>query len=1074
MPSYHRYPHIHDDLITFTGADDIWLASTQGGRAWRLTDDSQPVRTPRFSPDGQHIAFISFKDGHPEVYVVPVDGNASPKRLTYWGAKNTLVLGWTDDGRILAATHAGEDNLRHTVAKAVGLDGSVERLEYGPTWGVAIAHDGRVVVGTPGSRPPAQWKRYRGGTAPKLWMKENDEWRQLLAEDTASLVDPMWINRTLIFVSDREAELPGPRELADKQANLWALDDVDGEPRKVTDQGPDQGYVRDASTDGKRVVWHSKGNIYLLDSLASEPRRVEITLPGSAPETRLAAPSKRLGRPVPDHGGDASLVAWRGNAYWLTHREGPARALVAESSVRVRQPVLLGQTGFCALVTDSQGEDSIEIHHLAGEEETRGILTGELGRILHLVSDPEGSRLCAISHDGRVSIIDIESGEVKEVGQSRNGEPVAPTFSPQGRYLMWSQPAQSRFGIHQLMAYDTEAGEEPAAVTTGTYHDHSARFTRDGAHIVFLSDRTFDPEYDRHEFGLSFSDTTRPWLIPLSAEQPPPFGPTADGWRISAEKPANGDDDSADEAESEDPEFDVDGAEDRAIPFPVPSGTYRRLETTEAGVLWIQVNREDGQLGSKRAGVTGEPPPNTLQLWSWKKRSSETIVDAVTDYSVSGDGKQLVVRHKQSMFVHPADRKAEEKDPGRVPIDLSRLRFEIDPALEWAQMFDETTRLMRDHFWREDMDGVDWDAVVERWRPVVDTIATHDDLVDVLWETVGELNTSHAYVMPTTPPGDQKRKLGLLGADLSPTDGGWHIDRILPGESSDPAARSPLRAAGVDAREGDLITEVDGVQVDSDFGPARHLIGAANKPVELTLQRGDSSRRVAVVPVDDEETLRYQGWVRSRREYVDEHSEGRLGYVHVPDMMSVGWAQLHRDLRHATLKEGLIVDVRFNRGGHTSQLVLQRIAKRVIGWTIGRHAENRSTYPNAAPRGPVVLVANENSGSDGDIINAASQAVGVGPVIGVRTWGGVVGIDGRFDLVDGTVVTQPRYASWFEGKDWGVENHGVDPDIEVIHTPADFFSDADPQLDRAIAESLSRLEDEPAAAPPPLPDPKVS
>jgi tricorn protease len=261
--------------------------------------------------------------------------------------------------------------------------------------------------------------------------------------------------------------------------------------------------------------------------------------------------------------------------------------------------------------------------------------------------------------------------------------------------------------------------------------------------------------------------------------------------------------------------------------------------------------------------------------------------------------------------------------------------------------------------------------------------------------------------------------------------------------------------------------------VDPAFGPATSLIGAADKPIELTLRRDDEDRRVVVVPLPDEEMLRYQDWVSSRRDYVEGSAGGRLGYVHVPDMMGSGWAQLHRDLGHATTRQGLIVDVRYNRGGHTSQLVLARIAKRLIGWVTGRHYQEHGAYPDASPRGPVVLVANEYSGSDGDIINAAGQAVGLGPVVGVRTWGGVVGIDGRFDLVDGTGITQPRYAFWLEGKEWGVENHGVDPDIEVIHTPADFFSEDDPQLDRAIAEALARLEQAPALVAPSLPAPKV-
>jgi tricorn protease len=1076
VTTYLRYPHVHDDLLTFVAANDIWLAPIDGGRAWRLTDDNQPVRTPRFSPDGAHIAFVSFRDGDPEAFVVAIDGTDPPRRLTWWGAKNTLVLGWTKDGRVLVASNAGEANLRHAVVKAVALDGSVKRLSYGPAWGLAVGEDGAVALCTPGSRPPAHWKRYRGGTAPRLWLDRSGDgsWERVLADDPASLVDPMWVEDKLVIVSDRAARVPGTPEQVGEQANLWVFEDLSAEPNQLTHQSPGEGYVRDASTDGRRVVWHSRGRILLLDGLDGETREVQITVPGAEPESFAAKPTENLGRLVPDHGGDASMVVWRGNAYWVTHRDGPARTLAADSSVRVREPALLGRSGYAVAVSDVEGDDCLEVQHLTGEEPTRRIASGMLGRVLHVASDPAGERVATISHDGMIRVVDIGDGQITEVAQSLQGEADSPSFSPDGRYLLWSQPTTTGANLHQLMIYDTSSGGPVIALTSGTFHDHDPAFTRDGKHIVFLSDRTFDPEYARHEFGLAFAGTTRAWLIPISATEPPPFGPSADGWRISSHEEDEKREDSAkEEMEASSPDLDGEGAEDRAVPFPVPSGNYRRLNTCRAGVLWIRETRETGVLGTRRAGVKGDPTPDTVQLWSFDKRKVETVVAKVSDYAVSGNGKRLVVRYKDAVTVTPADRKPEDEDPSVVEIDLSRLRFDVSPRDEWLQMFDENARIMRDHFWREDMDGVDWDSVVERWRPVVKTVSSHDDLVDLLWETVGELNTSHAYVIPDGTPGDEKRRLGLLGADISKAEDGWRIDRILPGESSDPDARSPLRAAGVGASVGDVIVAVDGAPVDPSFGPATRLIGAAGMPIELTLRRGGEDRRVVVEPLDDEEVLRYQDWVRSRRDYVIEHSEGRLGYVHIPDMMSTGWSQMHRDLGHATRREGLIVDVRYNRGGHTSQLVLSRLSKQLVGWATARHYQKPTSYPEASTRGPVVLVANEYSGSDGDIINAASQAVGLGPVIGVRTWGGVVGIDGRFDLVDGTSITQPRYAFWLDGKEWGVENYGVDPDIEVVHSPADFFSDADPQLDRAISEALSRLEEDPSRTPPPLPEPKV-
>ncbi|MBF0815429.1 tricorn protease [Microbacterium paludicola] len=1063
-PAYLRYPHLHGDLLTFVAADDVWIAPVSGGRAWRLTSDIAPVRQPRFSPDGARIAYVSHRDGHPEVMVAEVD-SGDVRRLTHWGAQMTYLLGWTADGRIIVASNGGEANIRHTVVKLLSLDGSWERPEIGMASGIALHGDGRIVLTTPWSRPPAHWKRYRGGTAPRLWLAREGAgaWEQLLTEDEASITDPMWLGDALVFASDRAATFP---DRADEQANLWIWETPgEGAPRLLTHQTAADGYVRDATTDGNRIVWHSRGRIRILDSLDGAPRTIDVTLPGTAAEPLVLGGTRRLDAFAPDHDASGSLVTWRGKAFWLAHREGPARALLADSGIRAREPIVLGRTGFGAVASDADGEDGIDILSLDGTQPPRRLLSGDLGRILHLAASPGGDRIAAISHDGTVRVVDVAGGSTREVSRSGRGEARTPRFSPDGRYLAWTQPVDAGGDLHAIWIADIHAAGPAIRLTTGQYNDRSPDFTHDGRHLVFLSDRTFDPHYNAHAFDLAFAGATRPWLIPLSATEPAPFGPSADGWPVSpAPKPAE-------DERVVCPDLDADGAEERIVPFPVPSAEYRDLRCVDGGVVWIAVHREQGVLGSRRAGVKDEPTPDSLERWSFADRRADTLVEAVDRYAVSGDGRRLTVRHRDAVTVVPADRPAKDD---AVKVDLGRLRFTVDRPAEWRQMFDENARIMRDHFWRADMDGVDWDAVVARWRPVVESALTHDDVVDILWETVGELNTSHAYVTPSAPLGNQTRRLGFLGADLSPAEGGWRIDRILPGESSEPNARSPLRQAGVGAREGDLIVAVDGKPVDEVAGPAASLVGAADKPVELTLRReGEDDRRVVVVPLPDEEVLRYQDWVRSRRAYVSTRSGGRLGYVHVPDMQSYGWAQLHRDLRIATDAEGVIADVRYNRGGHTSQLVVERLASRVIAWNAARHFEQFVPDPDRAPRGPVVLVANEFSGSDGDIVNARAQALGVGPVVGVRTWGGVVGIDSRFDLVDGTKVTQPRYAYWLQGKGWGVENHGVDPDIEVVHTPAQLFRDDDPQLDRAIEEALRRLEAVAAAEAPPLPAPKV-
>lgn len=1077
--TYLRYPHVHGDLVTFTADDDIWLAPTSGGRAWRLTSDHAPVRSPRFCPDGTRIAYVSYRDGHPELMIAEV-ASGSVRRLTWLGGTVTTMLGWSDRSHVLIGSNAAEAEVRNHVVKSVGLDGTIDRLRWGRASGFARHHSGVTALATPYSRPVAHWKRYRGGTAPRLWIDRTADargdgahWQRLLREDDASLTEPMWVGDSLLFTSDRAAAFPFD---ADEQANLWIWDGLASRtgaadsPRQLTHQSAADGYVRDATTDGTRIVWHSHGQVHILDGLDATPRIIDLQLPGTSVQALSLTSATPVGHIGLDHGADASVIEWRGKTFWLAHRDGPARALCADSSIRTRLPLVLGRTGQAAYVTDIDGDDAIEISSTTEPGDPRLIGAGALGRVLHMSADPTGRTIATISHDGDTRLVDVASGRVRTVSHSGWGEARTLSFSPDGKWLVLSQPTQGEEELAQLIIVDVRAGTA-RDLTSGKYNDFSPAFTADGKHIAFLSDRTFDPAYNRHAFDLSFNGTTRPWLLPLSATQAAPFGPSAAGWALSQDA-------GKDEKKSDKPvptaEVDLDGAEERIVPFPVASGVYASLRANESGVLWLRRGTaEDGVLGTKYAGAEDSRPRASLQFYDFAARKLETIVTKADDYAVSGDGKRILVREGEDLTVQPSNKKVDADDDAAVSVDLGRLRFELDRRAEWLQMFDENSRLMRDHYWREDMNGIDWDAVTLRWRGVAAKALTHDDLVDILWESVGELNTSHAYVTPPFALGTKSKRLGFLGADLEGTPQGWAIARILPGESSEPDARSPLRQAGVGAKEGDLIVAVNGQPVDQVHGPASLLVGAANTIVELTLRSGRKERRVAIVPLASEEKLRYQDWVASRRKYVAKKAAGRIGYVHVPDMAAGGWAQLFRDIRQAATKEGVIVDVRFNRGGHTSSLVAERFADQVVAWNQARNYDEMISDPEGAPRGPIVFLANEFSGSDGDIINARVQAKGIGPVIGVRTWGGVVGIDGRYSLVDGTQVTQPRYAFWFEGKEWGIENHGVDPDIEVEHDPSQLFAEADLQLDRGIAEVLAGLAETPAAAAPPLPAPRV-
>ncbi|MFD5798428.1 S41 family peptidase [Streptomyces diastatochromogenes] len=1057
---YLRFPHVHGDLVTFTAEDDVWLAPLDGGRAWRVSADNVPVTHPRISPDGATVAWTSTRNGAPEVHIAPVAGGPA-KRLTYWGSSKTQVRGWTPDGEVLAVSTQGQASLRRSWARVIPLDGGpAATLPYGPV-GDVVHGPHTVLLSAPMGREAAWWKRYRGGTAGKLWIdREGDgEFVRLHEELDGNLEYPLWAGERVAFLSDHEGTGALYSSLADG-TDLRRHTSLDGF------------YARHAASDGRRVVYSSAGELWLLDDLdGAEPRRLDIRLGGPRVDLqpRPVNAARWFGHAAPDHTARGSAVAVRGAVHWVTHRSGPARALAAQPGVRARLPRTFRAESeeWVVWVTDAEGEDALEFAPATGVAPgavPRRIAAGQLGRVLELAMAPDGSRAAVAAHDGRLLLVERESGEVREVDRSEDGDVSGLAFSPDSGWLAWSHPGPRP--LSQLrIAHTTDLSVTEA--TPLRFQDHAPAFTQDGKHLAFLSSRSFDPVYDEHVFDLAFVEGVRPYLITLAATTPSPFGPQRHGRPFGT----------PDKEETPDSEgapatrIDLDGLADRIVPFPVEAGRYANLRTAKDGVLWLRYPVR-GVLGSSRATPDDPDPKTELERYDLAQQRLEHLAADADYFEVSGDGKRVLLWTDSRLKVVPADRRAsdDEDSDSNITVDLSRIRQTVDPAAEWRQMYDETGRIMRDNFWRPDMSGVDWDGVLDRYRPLLDRLATHDDLVDLLWEVQGELGTSHAYVMPRGGHGNGARQ-GLLGADISRhEDGSWRIDRILPAETSDPEARSPLAAPGVAVRPGDAIVAVAGQPVDPVTGPGPLLIGTAGKPVELTISPagGGDPRHAVVVPLADEEPLRYHAWVADRRAYVHETSGGRLGYLHVPDMQAPGWAQIHRDLSVEVAREGLVVDVRENRGGHTSQLVVEKLARRIVGWALPRGMRPYS-YPQDAPRGPVVAVANEFSGSDGDIVNAAIKALGIGPVVGTRTWGGVIGIDSRYHLVDDTLITQPKYAFWLEGYEWGVENHGVDPDVEIVQRPQDYAANRDTQLDKAISLALEALEEQPAKTPPGLP-----
>jgi tricorn protease len=1153
-PGYLRFPHIHDDLLTFVAEDDVWLAPADGGRAWRLTSEGGQASHPRFSPDGATIAWTSWRDGGlPEVYTADIvgdtDGGAATRR-TYWGDMRTRVTGWTRQGEVLAITAVGQPSSQLTGAYAVPLDAPYRRLPFGQVNDLALTESTTVLL-TAQRGDPSYWKRYRGGTAGRLWVASAEDplFTRLLSNLNGQLAAPMIVEARIVFLSDHEGT-----------ANLYSTTLDGGDLRRHTDH--DGFYARNPATDGGRIVYHVAGDIWRLDSLATDAQPykldIQLTAPAAARAPRVITAADHLGELDCDETGQASVVEVRGTVHWLTHADGPARALSVNPLARARLPRILGTTGKVAWITDAGGGDAIQIAEIEPESAAtvRTITSVDLGNVTRLAASPDGEKLAAASHDGRLLLVDVESGEVTELAANDDGDIEDISWSPDSAWLAWAQPGPQPLARIRLARVEDGFTVD---VTDGRFVDSDPVFTVDGLYLAFLSRRTFDPIYDAHSFDLSFPFGARPYLVPLAAHTLSPFGPLPGG------RPVGNGDNSKDSSERVRLTVDTDGISSRVVAVPVDEARYYSLAAAKGGLLWLRYPLS-GVLGEGIADPDDAHPRPALERFDVRKRESSVLANEVSWFAVSGDGARLVIGDRGDVRVVPSDRKADNgSSDDVVNVDLARARFQANPAALWRHAYAEFGRLLRRDFWTPTMSDVDWDGTLDEYRFLLDRVRTSAEFGDLLWEVAGELGTSHAYVMPSGTFSARSALRGqpaaVLGADVARApDGRWLVERVLPGESSDPRARSPFAAPGVAVREGDEILAVDGRPIDPVHGPWPALAGTHGKPVELTIRPADPSlvprppaepeedaddesadateptdrgsdtgrktgsetgsdagaegaegaqaagkdaarpadgaeataaeqvtsavatevvadtdtaaeapalefaetRRVVIVPLYDDRRLRYQDWVSARRQYVRTRSDGRVGYLHVPDMMGEGWAHLHRDLRAEMGRDALIVDVRGNRGGHTSQLIVEKLARRIIGWKIPRHLRPYS-YPQEARRGPLVALTDEFAGSDGDIVTAAIKTLGLGPVIGARTWGGVVGIDGGgHGLVDGTRITIPRYASWFTEFGWSVENYGVDPDTEVLITPDDWAVGHDPQLEVGVDRALALLEENPS------------
>jgi tricorn protease len=1039
--AYLRFPTINGETVVFGSEDDLWTVPASGGVARRLTSGIGVTSHPALSPDGSRLAFTSTGDTAPEVLCMPAQGGRAT-RLTYLGHASTTVVGWLPDGRIVAVSGAGQPFGRWTMPLAVDPDsGAVERLTMGPLRAMSHQRDGAGVVITLHSIDPARWKRYRGGTAGQIWVDRRGDggYRRILADLTSDLGSAMWVGGRIYFVSDHEGI-----------GNLYSVRPTGSDLRRHTDH--DTYYARLPSTDGERIVYQHAASLWIFDPRTdvAEPIEVDTASPQVQRRQRFVPPGDFLtGFSVHPTGREVG-VETRGQLVILPLWEDAPRPVQPQVGVRQRLARWLPDGEVFVSISDAGGEEALWVHDADGD---RAVDTADLGHVWELTAAPVGpARVAAVNNRNQLLLVDVDTGSTRMLDASRHGALTDAAFSPDGRWIAYSC-AQSQT-TRSIKIVDTSSGDIHQ-VTRAEFRDVSPAWDPAGRFLYFLSSRTFDPVMDELFFEMNFPRSVKLFVVPLRIGDRSPFEDVPHGMAPKRPEPRS-------DAEASGPPavtIDVVGLDRRAVAAPLPLGRYLKLAALADSLLLLSAPVE-GSLD--RDIFAEEPPAYTVEKLSVPSGKSEPLLQEVVDFAVSSDGSTIVYRSKKRLRALPAGEKPPAAEPGSPDadtpgrasgwLDLDRIRVPVDPPSEWRQMYREAWRLQREYFWDAGMSGVDWELAHDRYLPLLDHVATRSELSDLLWELQGELGTSHAYEIGADYGKPPAYPIGGLGADLEldRRSGRWRVAHVVRADHWDPAQGSPLEAPGVEVREGDTILAVNGRPVDAQTSPAELLVNQAGTAVELTIgRRGRRPRNVVVKSLRSEQPLRYREWVENRRKYVHDGTDGRVGYIHVPNMGTAGYAEFHRSYLAELPREALIIDIRDNGGGFVSALLLERLGRRRIGYDVGRHQLPES-YPPDAPSGPLVCLTNEDAGSDGDIFSHGFKMMGLGPLIGTRTWGGVIGIDGRHRLLDGSLTTQPQFSFWFNDVGWGVENYGTDPDVTVDRTPQDWAAGSDPQLDKGL------------------------